>query len=202
MGKKKMSNTQVAVETIMNKYGGYFDYDAINHLLTITNNEDLGKISKQVVKNIAEWSLNGDDRQKIAERLEMTPKQFNTLCTICPVLVHVMETGVEMANIIANGSLFQTAIGGQFIKKQVVVKVKDYDDGKVVGEHYEKMWVEEELPPNPILLKFIAENKLAEKFGDKKNDQDKIIKDSILNMSKEELENFEKEVKANAKESI
>lgn len=198
MGKKKMSNTQVAVETIMNKYGGYFDYDAINHLLTITNNEDLGKISKQVVKNIAEWSLNGDDRQKIAERLEMTPKQFNTLCTICPVLVHVMETGVEMANIIATGSLFQTAIGGQFIKKQVVVKVKDYDDGKVVGEHYEKMWVEEELPPNPILLKFIAENKLAEKFGDKKNDQDKIIKDSILNMSKEELENFEKEVKANA----
>ena len=198
MGKKKMSNTQVAVETIMNKYGGYFDYDAINHLLTITNNEDLGKISKQVVKNIAEWSLNGDDRQKIAERLEMTPKQFNTLCTICPVLVHVMETGVEMANIIATGSLFQTAIGGQFIKKQVVVKVKDYDDGKVIGEHYEKMWVEEELPPNPILLKFIAENKLAEKFGDKKNDQDKIIKDSILNMSKEELENFEKEVKANA----
>lgn len=197
-----MSNTQVAVETIMNKYGGYFDYDAINHLLTITNNEDLGKISKQVVKNIAEWSLNGDDRQKIAERLEMTPKQFNTLCTICPVLVHVMETGVEMANIIATGSLFQTAIGGQFIKKQVVVKVKDYDDGKVIGEHYEKMWIEEELPPNPILLKFIAENKLAEKFGDKKNDQDKIIKDSILNMSKEELENFEKEVKANAQESI
>ena len=192
---KKKSNTEIAVDSIMNKYGPYFDYDSINHVLSITKNEDLGKISKQVVKNIAEWSLNGDDRKQIAEKLELTPRQFETLCRICPVLVHIMETGVEMANIIATGSLFQTAIGGQFIKKQVVVKVKEYDDdGKVIGEHYEKMWVEEELPPNPILLKFIAENKLSERFGDKKSEQDKVIKDSIINMTKEELENFEKEL--------
>lgn len=192
---KKKSNTELAVDTIMGKYDAYFDYDSINHLLQITNNEDLGKVSKQVVRNIAEWSLNGDDKKQIAEKLELTPRQFETLCRICPVLVHIMETSVEMANIIATGSLFQTAIGGQFVRKQVVVKIKEYDDsGKVVGEHYDKMWVEEELPPNPILLKFIAENKLAEKFGDKKNDQDKVIKDSITNMTKEELENFEREL--------
>ena len=194
MGKKK-TNTELAIDTIMGKYESYFNYDSINHIISITKNEDLGKISKQVVMNIAEWSLNGDSKKQIAEKLELTPKQFETLCRICPVLVHVMETSVEMANIIATGSLFQTAIGGQFVKKQVVVKVKEYDDeGRVIGEHYEKMWVEEELPPNPILLKFIAENKLAEKFGDKKSDQDKVIKDSIINMTNEELERFEREL--------
>lgn len=195
MAKKKISSTEVAVDTIMDKYGGYFDYDAINHIISITNNEDLGKISKQVVKNIAEWSLNGEDKKQIAERLEMTPKQFDTLCKICPVLIHVMESGTQMANIVATGSLFQTAIGGQFIKKQVAVKVKDYDsDGTVIGEHYEKMWIEEELPPNPMLLKFIAEKKLSERFGDDKADQDKVINTTIDNMTKEELAKLEREL--------
>ena len=202
MGKKK-SNTDVAVETIMNKYGGYFDYDAINHTLSLVNKEDIEKIpdlSKQVVRNIAEWSLNGEDRQEIAKRLEMTQRQFDTLCAVCPVLVMVMEQGKELANILVVGSLYQTAIGGQVIREQQIVRLHDYsDDGKVIGEHFEKVWVEKELPPNAILLKFIAEKKLSEKFGDKQNDQDKVINDTISKMTPQELAKFEKELMENGK---
>ncbi len=194
MGKKK-SNNEVAVETIMNKYGGYFDYDAINHTLSLINQDDKDKIpdlSKQIVKNIAEWSLNGDDKQEIAKKLEMTPKQFETLCSLCPVLVMVMQQGKELANIIITGSLYQTAIGGQIIRRQQIMKIRDYDDeGKVIGEHIEKVWVEEELPPNALLLKFIAEKKFSEKFGNEKTDQDKLINDTINNMTPEELKKFE-----------
>lgn len=203
MSRKKKSNTDVAVETIMNKYGGYFDYDAINHTLSLINKEDIDKIpdlSKQVVKNIAEWSLNGEDRQEIAKRLEMTPKQFDTLCSICPVLVMVMEQGKELANILVVGSLYQTAIGGQIVREQQIVRLHDYNDnGDIVGEHYEKVWVEKELPPNALLLKFIAEKKLSEKFGDKQNDQDKVINESIKSMTPEELQKFEKELLSHGK---
>lgn len=192
---KKKSNNEVAVETIMNKYGGYFDYDAINHTLSLINQDDKDKIpelSKQIVKNIAEWSLNGDDKQEIAKKLEMTPKQFETLCSLCPVLVMVMQQGKELANIIITGSLYQTAIGGQIIRRQQIMKIRDYDDeGRVIGEHVEKIWVEEELPPNALLLKFIAEKKFSEKFGNEKTDQDKLINDTINNMTPEELKKFE-----------
>lgn len=192
---KKKSNNEVAVETIMNKYGGYFDYDAINHTLSLINQDDKDKIpelSKQIVKNIAEWSLNGDDKQEIAKKLEMTPKQFETLCSLCPVLVMVMQQGKELANIIITGSLYQTAIGGQIIRRQQIMKIRDYDEnGNVIGEHIEKVWVEEELPPNALLLKFIAEKKFSEKFGNEKTDQDKLINDTINNMTPEELKKFE-----------
>lgn len=200
MARKKKSNTDVAVETIMDKYGGYFDYDAINHTLSLINKDDVDKIpdlSKQVVRNIAEWSLNGEDKTEISKRLEMTPRQFDTLCSLCPVLIMVMQQGKELANIIVSGSLFQTAIGGQIIKKQQLVRIHDYEDGKIVGEHYDKIWVEEELPPNAILLKFIAEKKLSEKFGDKQNDQDKVIVSAIKDMTPEELKEFEKKVQDN-----
>lgn len=192
---RKKSNNEVAVETIMNKYGGFFDYDAINHTLSLINEKDkenIPNLSKQVVRNIAEWSLNGDDKQEISKKLEMTPRQFDTLCSLCPVLVMVMQQGKELANIIITGSLFQTAIGGQVIREQQVMRIHDYDDnGKVCGEHIEKVWVEKELPPNAILLKFIAEKKLSEKFGNDKTDQDKVINDTIVNMTPEELKNFE-----------
>lgn len=200
---KKKSNNEIAVETIMNKYGGYFDYDAINHTLKLINEEDKNKIpdiSKQVVRNIAEWSLNGEDKTEIAKKLEMSPKQFDTLCSICPVLVMVMQNGKELANIIVTGSLYQTAIGGQIVREQQIVRLRDYgEDGKVIGEHYEKVWVEKELPPNAILLKFIAEKKMGEKFGDEKGDQDKIIVSAINDMTPEELQRFEKELMQNAK---
>lgn len=203
---KRKSNTQVAVETVMNKYGGYFDYDNINHTIELINKEDskdLPKLSKQIVQNIAEWSLNGETKSRIAERLEMTPKQFDTLCAICPTLVMVMQNGRELANVIIAGSLYQTAIGGQIVRKQQVVKSYEYNEnGKIVGEKIEKVWVEEELPPNPILLKFIAEKQMSEKFGNENTDQNKIVEGTIKNMSAEELEHFEREINKNAKSGI
>lgn len=199
---RKKTNNEVAVETVMNKYGGYFDYDAINHYISLINQEDkknIPQLSKQIVKNIAEWSLNGDDKEQIAEKLEITTKQFETLCSICPILIMVMQQSKELANIVITGSLYQTAIGGQIVREQQIVKHYEYNEnGKIIGESYEKVWVEKELPPNAMLLKFIAEKKLSEKFGDEKVDKDKVVTTAIADMTKEELENFEKELSKNA----
>ena len=98
-----------------------------------------------------------------------------------------------MADVVVAGSLFQTAIGGKRIKRQVAKTVKDYEydekTGKsyVVGEHLETIELEEELPPNPILLKFLAENKLSEKFGGKPVDNSSNFAKILDEMTPEQL---------------
>ena len=71
-------------------------------------------------------------------------------------------------------------------------KKKIYEDGRVVGEETELIWVEEELPPNPLLLKFIAEKKLNEKLGENANADKKDLKGIVDNLSAEDLAKLEK----------
>ena len=71
------------------------------------------------------------------------------------------------------------------------MKVKDYEDGRVVGEHFEYVDVEEVTQPNPMLLKFLAENKLSEKFGGKTPDNSKEYQEVIENMTPEQLKMIE-----------
>ena len=49
------------------------------------------------------------------------------------------------------------------------------------------MEIEEETQPNPMLLKFLAENKLSEKFGGKVVDNSKEFRDVIENMTDEQI---------------
>ena len=67
-----------------------------------------------------------------------------------------------------------------------------------------KEWVAEELPPNPLLLKFLAEHKLSEKFGKDKNDKDQEVvsivnglDDKDLDLMKEQLEDYERNQEQN-----
>ena len=102
-----------------------------------------------------------------------------------------MQHSTTYADMVVSGTLLQTAIGGKTYKKTELVKVHDYEivNGKsvIVGEHYEKVDVEYETQPNPMLLKYLAENKLSEKFGDKKVDSSKEHRDIIDAMTEEEI---------------
>ena len=193
-------NTKQVVEEVYNSYKGLIDIDTINRMIKISGNKDLGEISKKTITNIAKWALNGSSNKEIANNLELTEKQFRVLVSICPILMYVMQSSRELADVVVAGALFDTAIGGKIIRKQQLAKIKDYnEDGRVIGEHLEKEWVEEELPPNPFLLKFLAEHKLSEKFGKEKEDKDQEVvsivnglDDKDLELMKEQLEDYER----------
>lgn len=188
MAKKQ---AQELAEQTLYKYADLVNYDLTNKILEIAD-KDIGKVSKQTLQNIGKWALNGADETEIAHNLELTPKQFNTFIQMCPQATYIMAQAKEMANVLVAGSLLETALGGKIVKKQQLVKISDFNDmGVKIGEHYEKMWVEEELPPNPNLLKYIAEHKLGEKFGDKPIDSDsKKFRKTLNNMTAEELMNI------------
>lgn len=167
------------------------DLKTVNQLLAQTELHDF-EMNKSTINNIAEWCLNGDSDNEIRQKLSLTKNQWAILVTICPTLLLVMKDSRALADVVIAGSLFQTAIGGKRIKKQVPVRVKEYecnpDTGKswVSGEHTEVIEIEEELPPNPLLLKFLAEHKMSEKLGDVKVDGDSEYKKIVDSLSPEE----------------
>lgn len=181
------------VKEIVKKYEGLVDIDFVNQLIEQSGTLEDFEMNKSTLSNISEWALNGKSDEEIRKNLALTPKQWGVLVHICPVLVLVMKDSRAMADVIVAGSLFQTAIGGKRIKKQVAKTVKDYEydekTGKsyVVGEHLETIELEEELPPNPILLKFLAENKLSEKFGGKPVDNSSNYAKILDEMTPEQL---------------
>lgn len=162
------------------------DIDFVNQMIRKGGLDDFA-MSKSTLANISSWALNGDSDQVIRKKLDLNKHQWAILCSVCPTLIMIMEHSRAMADMVVAGSLFQTAIGGKRIKKQVPVKYKVYDEsGKVEREEYKIVEIEEELPPNPMLLKFLAENKLSEQFGDKRGVDDKKIKDFVDNLSPED----------------
>ena len=186
---------KVEVEKIINKFEDMLDLDTINNIIDNTNVRDIGKVSRKTIYNISKWALNGASNKEIASNLEITDKQFQTLCTICPVLVYIMQTSRELAEVVLAGSLYQRAIGGQKVRKQQAVKMNDFDcDGNKIGEHIEIVEIWEELPPDSNLLKYLATKKLSEKFGDEIVDNDKEVRDAIDNMSTDQIKKLEEEL--------
>ena len=178
MSKQKDNTTEQLIKSA--------DIDYINQLIKKSEIGDF-QISKSTLANIAGWALNGASDSEIRKNLDLNKNQWAILCTVCPTMILIMQHSRAMADMVVAGSLFQTAIGGKRIKKQVPVKFKVYDEnGKVEREDYKIVEIEEELPPNPILLKFLAENKLSEQFGDKKGIDNKKIKDFVDSLSPED----------------
>lgn len=161
-----------------------------NDMLEGTNIGDF-KISKRTLENIAEWCLNGDTEFEIRQKLELNKNQWAILISACPDVLKIMEFGYAYADMVVGGSLLQVAIGGKKIKKQQIVKVGDYENGIKVGEHIEKVEIEEELPPNPLLLKFLAENRFTEKFSERNSD-DKVYRGVIDNLTDEDRKKLER----------
>lgn len=184
------------VEEVVSSYKGLIDIDTINDMIKISGHEDLGKISKKTITNIAKWALNGSSNKEIANNLELTDKQFKILVSICPVIMYIMQNSRELADVVIAGTLFDTAIGGKKIREEQVYRVHDYNEfGKPCSEHLEKIEVVKELPPNPYLLKFIAENRFSEKFGNKGEDKDQEVVGIVNGLSAKDLDKLDRELK-------
>lgn len=197
-----MSKTKIdkKVDTILEPYEN-IDYDFINNSIKVTGNDkELCYISKKTLANIAKWALNGSSQEEIAHNLELTRKQFETLCSLCPFIISIMQTSHAYADIIVAGTLFERAVGKCKIKKRQPLKVHEYnEEGRIVGEHYEIQEWEEELPPDVTLLKFLAENRLSEKFGEEKADTDGHIKTVVGSLDATQMKEIEAELKGENK---
>lgn len=166
------------------------DLDVVNTTLKENGIEKLD-LSKKTLVNIGKWALDGKSEFEIRQNLELTSNEWAYLLKTCPAIVVILQHSTAYADIIVGGTLLQTAIGGKITKKKVPMKIKEYDDGKVIGEHIEYVEVEEVAPPNPMLLKFLAENKLSEKFGGQKVDNSKEYKEVIDAMTEEQIKIIE-----------
>lgn len=187
------------VKDIVNKYKDVVDISFVNQIIEQSGELNDFEMNKSTIMNISEWALNGKSDDEIRQSLSLSKKQWDVLVHICPVLLLVMRDSRAMADMVIAGSLFQTAIGGKRIKRQVAKSVKEYDEnGRVCGEHLETIELEEELPPNPILLKFLAENKLSEKFGNKKSDTNSEFAKILDEMTPEQIALIEQAQKGGA----
>ena len=179
------------LEKTINDYVNNIDVDFVNAMLEKAEVTDF-KLDIQTVRNISEWALNGNSDNEIRNKMSLNRHEWKILLNVCPLILVIMKETRAMADVVIAGSLFQTAIGGKRIKKLVPKTVKEYDEkGRVCSEHLETVEVWEELPPNPILLKFLAENKLSDKFGDKKVDNSEEYKKLLDRFTPEELELIE-----------
>lgn len=185
-------NQNITASNIIKKYVDDSSVEIVNQMIKVQGSLGEFEVSKQTLVNVSKWALNGSSDDEIRQNLELSPKQWQTLVAICPTLLLIMGHSRALADVVIAGTLFETAVGGKKIRKQIPVRVRDYNEnGKIIGEHYETYEYEEELPPNALLLKFLAENKLSEKFGKVKVDNDKEYKNIIDNMTEEERKLFE-----------
>lgn len=199
MPKAKKPNIKNEIKKELATIVDTVDLDMVNQQLDNAGIEKLD-ISKKTLMNIGKWLLDGKSEFEIRQNLELSISEWNYLLKTCPAIVVVMQHSMAYADIVVGGTLFQTAIGGKVIKKKVPMKVHIYNDyGKVIGEKYELVEVEEVTQPNPYLLKFLAENKLSENFGNKKKDTSKEHDDIVEAMTEEEIKAIN-EYKKNAGE--
>ena len=192
-----MSKTKIdkKVDTILKPYES-INYDFINNAIKLTGNDkEIGIISKKTLANISKWALNGASQEEIAHNLELTKKQFETLCNLCPFVISVMQNSYAYLDIMVAGTLAERALGKYKVKKKQPMRVHDYDEtGRVIGEHYEVVEWEEELPPEPNLLKFLAEHRLSEHFGEEKVDVSKEIKTMVGTFDMSQVKDIEEQL--------
>ena len=201
MPKGKKPNIKNELKRELKAITDTVDLDMVNQQLSIGGVNNI-EISEKTLLNIGKWCLDGKSEYEIKQNLELSDSEWRYLLKTCPAIVVIMKHSTAYEDMIVGGTLFQVAIGGKKIKKKVPMKVRIYEVDKVsgksyvVGEKYEYVEVEEETQPNPYLLKFLAENKLSEKFGGSKKDSADEHREVIENMTEDEI-NAIKEYKEN-----
>ena len=187
-----MARTKKDLKNELSKITDTVDIELTNKVLDLSGEIETFHLTKKTLNNIAKWALDGKSQFEIAQNLELTKKEWAYLCRVCPAILLVMQHSQAYADIVVAGTLYQTAIGGHTIHKKVPIKIKEYDNGRVVGEHIEYAEYDEIQPSNPYLLKYLAENKLSENFGKVKVDNSKEHREVVDVMSEEELKIIER----------
>ena len=187
-----MARTKKEIKQELNKITDTVDIKLVNQVIEMSDILEDFSITKKTLNNIAKWALDGKSQFEIAQNLELSKREWDYLCKVCPAILLVMQHSQAYADVVVAGTLYQTAIGGHTIHKKVPIKIKEYDNGRVIGEHIEYAEYDEVQPSNPYLLKYLAENKLSEQFGKSKVDNSKEHREVVDVMSDEELALFEK----------
>ena len=187
-----MARTRKDLKQELNKIVDTVNIDLTNQVLDMSGELENFNLTKTTLTNIAKWALDGKSQIEIAKNLELSKKEWAYLCKVCPTILLVMQHSQAYADIVVAGTMYQTAIGGHTIHKKVPIKIKEYDNGRVVGEHIEYAEYDEVQPANPYLLKYLAEHKLSEQFGNVQIDNSKEHRAVIDVMSDEELKLIEK----------
>lgn len=186
-----MARNKKELKQELKKITDTVNIELTNKVLDLSDEIKDFHLTEKTLNNIAKWALDGKSQFEIAQNLELSKKEWAYLCNICPSILLVMQHSQAYADIVIAGSLYQTAIGGHTIHKKVPIKIKDYDNGRVIGEHIEFAEWDEIQPSNPYLLKYLAENKLSENFGKVKTDNSKEHREVIDAMTEEELKTIE-----------
>lgn len=186
-----MARNKKELKQELKKITDTVNIELTNKVLNLSEEIKDFHLTEKTLNNIAKWALDGKSQFEIAQNLELSKKEWAYLCNVCPSILLVMQHSQAYADIVIAGSLYQTAIGGHTIHKKVPIKIKDYDNGRVVGEHIEYAEWDEIQPSNPYLLKYLAENKLSENFGKVKTDNSKEHREVIDAMTEEELKTIE-----------
>ena len=183
-----MARTRKELKQELKNITDTVDLDITNQVIEMSGELGTFELSKKTLNNIAKWALDGKSQCEIAQNLELSKKEWDYLVKICPVILLVMQHSQAYADIVVAGSLYQTAIGGHTIKRKTPIKIKEYEDGKVVGEHVEIVEYDEVQKPNPDLLRYLAEHKLSENFGKVKVDNTKQHREIVEAMTDEAAE--------------
>lgn len=183
-----MARTRKELKQELKNITDTVDLDITNQVIEMSGELGTFELSKKTLNNIAKWALDGKSQFEIAQNLELSKKEWDYLVKICPVILLVMQHSQAYADIVVAGSLYQTAIGGHTIKRKTPIKIKEYEDGKVVGEHVEIVEYDEVQKPNPDLLRYLAEHKLSENFGKVKVDNTKQHREIVEAMTDEAAE--------------
>lgn len=187
-----MARTRKDLKQELDKITDTVDIDFTNQLIEMSGEFEKFQLTKKTLTNIAKWALDGKSQFEISQNLELTKKEWAYLCKVCPSILFVMQHSQAYADVVVAGTLYQTAIGGHTLHRKVPIKIKEYDNGRVIGEHIEYAEYDEVQPANPFLLKYLAENKLSEQFGKVKTDNSKEHREVVDVMSDEELKLIEK----------
>lgn len=193
-----MARTKTEIKKELNKITDTVDIELTNKVLDLSGQVEKFHLTKKTLENIAKWALDGKSQFEIKQNLELNDNEWKYLIKVCPAILLVMQHSQAYADVVVAGTLYQTAIGGHTIHKKVPIKIKDYENGRVVGEHIAYAEYDEVQPSNPYLLKYLAEHKLSEQFGDVKVDNSKEHREVVDIMSDEELKIIEKLGKNNA----
>jgi hypothetical protein len=115
---------------------------------------DTNEVIKQTVANIYMWASSGKSKTEIAKYLTLNRKEFDDLTLRYPEVMGAFAKGKEMANTMLSMSMYELAMGKEFIERDVVTK-----DGIVR--------IKEQVPPNVRFnaLKFLLENQVSEVYG-------------------------------------
>ena len=187
-----MARTKKDINKELKKITDTVDINLTNKVLDLSEEIKDFHLTKKTLNNIAKWALDGKSQFEIRQNLELSQKEWSYLIKVCPAILLVMQHSQAYADVVVAGTLYQTAIGGHTIHRKQPIKIKEYDDGRVVGEHIEYAEWDEVQPANPYLLKYLAENKLSENFGKVKTDNSKEHREVVDVMSEEELKLIEK----------